>query len=309
LGRLRAILWNTYREAVRARILLGLFALALATDGYAVIVGQYAARNASRVVSDLGAASLSLYALVASIVLGATSLHRELELKTLFPILARPVHRAEYLVGKYFGFLLTVAVFVAGNAGVLLLLLSLVGDGEALLGVLGAVGVIVLCFTLAWFVPRLRTALPAVGALLLLGTTFFLSRGLPVDRRIVLGAGVLTLFEVAIVLAVAQLFSAFSRPFLTAVFSVGIIVVGRSADTLARLPAKVFGEPMHQLGVVLSHVFPNLMVYVPPRAILSGESADVAAMDYYLLAGGQAFAWSVGLLAAACLIFRKRDFL
>ena len=95
LARVLVIALNTYREAVRARILHGLFALALATMGYALVVGAYTSKNQLRVVSDLGAASISLYAIVVAIVLGATSLYRELELKTLFPILARPVSRAE----------------------------------------------------------------------------------------------------------------------------------------------------------------------------------------------------------------------
>ena len=68
--RVWTIALNTYREAVRARILHGLFALALATTGYSLVVGQYTARNALRVVSDLGAAAVSLYAVVVAVVLG-----------------------------------------------------------------------------------------------------------------------------------------------------------------------------------------------------------------------------------------------
>src|SRR6188472_4748550 len=124
LARIFVIALNTYREAVRARILHGLFALALATTGYSLVVGAYTAKNQLRVVSDLGAAAISLYAIIVAVVLGATSLYRELELKTLFPILARPIRRSEYLVGKLFGTVLTLAVFIAMNGGVLLLALG-----------------------------------------------------------------------------------------------------------------------------------------------------------------------------------------
>src|SRR4051812_34788435 len=103
LARVAVVALNTYREAVRARILHGLFALALLTSGYSLVVGAYTAGNQLRVVSDLGAASVSLYSIIVAVVLGATSLYRELELKTLYPILARPVGRAEYLAGKYLG--------------------------------------------------------------------------------------------------------------------------------------------------------------------------------------------------------------
>ena len=57
--RVAAIAYNTYREAVRARILLGLSALALATALYSIAVGEFALKNASRVVADLGAAAIS----------------------------------------------------------------------------------------------------------------------------------------------------------------------------------------------------------------------------------------------------------
>ena len=100
ITRVAVIALNAYREAVRARILHGLFALALATAGYALVVGAYASRSRMRVVSDLGSASISLYAIAVAVVLGATSLYRELELKTIFPILARPIRRSEYLVGN-----------------------------------------------------------------------------------------------------------------------------------------------------------------------------------------------------------------
>ena len=99
--RILAVALNTYREAVRARILPGLVGLSLATALYSIAIGEFALKNSSRVVADLGAASISIYAILAAIILGATSArHRELEQKTLFPILARPIGRAEYLVGK-----------------------------------------------------------------------------------------------------------------------------------------------------------------------------------------------------------------
>src|SRR5262245_46931533 len=124
LARVGAVAYNSYREAVRARVLHGLFGLAILTAGYALIVGASASQSQMRVVSDLGAASISLYSVIVAIVLGATSLYRELEQKTIFPILARPIRRSEYLVGKLFGAVLTLGVFIAANAGALLFALA-----------------------------------------------------------------------------------------------------------------------------------------------------------------------------------------
>ncbi len=125
LARVLAIALNTYREAVRARLLLGVFALGLATCAYSIVVASLSLHNELRVIADLGSASLSLYAVLVAIVLGSTSLYRELEYKTIFPILSRPIRRWEYLVGKYLGTLLTIGVFVAIETAAVLALLAI----------------------------------------------------------------------------------------------------------------------------------------------------------------------------------------
>jgi ABC-type transport system involved in multi-copper enzyme maturation permease subunit len=126
-ARIGAVALNAYREAVRARVLYGLLGVALATTAYSMVVGTLSLHQETRVVADLGTASISLYAVVVAIVLGATSLHRELELKTLFPILTRKLRRHEYLVGKYVGAVATLAVFVAIDAAAVLAVLAAEG--------------------------------------------------------------------------------------------------------------------------------------------------------------------------------------
>ncbi len=309
LTRIAVIAFNTYRESVRARILHGLFAAALAAAAYSLVVGAYALNARLRVVSDLGAASTSLFAVVVAIVIGATSLYRELELKTIFPILARPVRRGEYLVGKTLGTVLTLGVFVAANSGLLLLALSaMAGRSLPLIALLLLLALVAL-MAIAWRVPRSRTWLPLVFSLLVLAAGVGFSGVAPDERRVVVGSAALVLCEVAIVTSLATLFSAFSSPFLTAIFTLGLFIVGRSADTLATLPAKVFGEVIHGAGSLLSKVVPNLMIYQPPRALLTGEAAGVELGGYLLGALIHALGWSVLLLGAATLIFRRRDFL
>jgi ABC-type transport system involved in multi-copper enzyme maturation permease subunit len=309
LTRVFVIALNTYREAVRARILLGLFALALATDAYALIVGAYAIRAQLRVVSDLGAASTSLYAIVVAVVLGATSLYRELELKTIFPILARPIRRSEYLIGKLCGTVLTLFVFITANAGMLLIALGVLSHASWLrVSVVAAVLSTVTGWS-AWKLPRARTYLPLAVALVLFVSGFFLASGAIDDRRVVVGSALLTLCEVLVIASIATLFSAFSSPFLTAVFTLAVFVVGRSADTLAKLPARLFGAGIHALGAGLAKVVPNLMWYVPPRPLLTGEAGGESLGTHVLLAAGYAACWAVALLTVASFVFRRRDFL
>jgi Cu-processing system permease protein len=309
LARINVIALNTYREAVRARVLHGLFALAIATAGYSLVVGAFALNSSLRVVSDLGAASISIYGIVVAVVLGATSLYRELELKTIFPILARPIRRSEYLVGKFLGTVLTLAVFIAANSGVLLLALG-VASGRGVAAPVGiALGATVVVGVLAYRLARVRSYLPIPWAFLILCAGVYFAGGAPDDRRVVLGSALLTLSEVALVTAIATLFSSFSSPFLSAVFTFGLFVVGRSADTLARLPARIFGSGLAGLGALLAKLVPNLMLYVPPRPLLTGEASGPSLGAYLGMAALHSLAWSVLLLACASILFRRRDFL
>jgi ABC-type transport system involved in multi-copper enzyme maturation permease subunit len=242
-------------------------------------------------------------------VLGATSLYRELELKTIFPILARPIRRSEYLLGKYLGTVLTLAVFIAANSGVLLLALGAQAGRPVALPMSIAVAATLVAIALAFRFARARTYLPIPWAALVLLAGAYLAGGAPDDRRVVLGSALLTLSEVALVTAIATLFSSFSSPFLSAIFTFGLFVVGRSADTLARLPARIFGESLASAGALLAKLVPNLMLYVPPRPLLTGEASGPSLVSYLGMAVLHSVAWSVLLLACASLLFRRRDFL
>jgi hypothetical protein len=71
----------------------------------------------------------------------------------------------------------------------------------------------------------------------------------------------------------------------------------------------VFGATIQWIGEMLAKVVPNLMLYVPPRSLLTGEQAGVRLGDYLMRASLHALLWAIGLLALASLIFRRRDFL
>ena len=309
LRRVLAIALNTYRESVRARILLGLVGVAFAAALYSIIVGAYTLTNAPRVVSNIGAASLSLFSVAVTIVIGATSLHRELEQKTIFPILARPIGRSEYLAGKLLGTVLTLATFIMADAGLVLFLGAGLG-GRPIGLVLGVAGGLVAALAIAmvkW--PAARTYGPVPWAVLVLLAGAWLCGSAPDERRVVLGSAALTLIEVTVVAAVVLLFSSFSTPFVSALLALGVFIVGRNADMLPRLPVKMFGQAIHDAGVLLAKVVPNLQIYVPPRPLLTGEALNANLPEYFghaLLHGG---AWTLGLFATASFLFKRRDFL
>ncbi|WP_437588831.1 ABC transporter permease [Sorangium sp. So ce1000] len=308
-GRISAIALNTYRESLRARILIGLAGVAFAVAFYSIIVGAYTLRNGARVVSDLGVASISLFGIAVAVIIGATSLYRELEQKTIFPILARPLRRGEYLVGKYLGTLLTLAVFILADAG-LVLLISAVLAGRSLGLVAGAGAASLAALGLAaWRSPPLRTYgfIPWAAVFLVLGA--LLADGAPTERRVVLAGSALAFLEVGVVAAVATLFSSFSTPFLSSLLTLGVFLIGRNADSLARLPVKYFGPQISAGAHAFSKVVPNLQIYVPPRPLLAGEVADANLLVYLGWAAITCAGWALALLAVASFVFKKRDFL
>jgi ABC-type transport system involved in multi-copper enzyme maturation permease subunit len=308
LARIGAVAFNAYREAVRARVLYGLLGVALATTAYSLVVGTLSLHQETRVVADLGAASISLYAVAVAVVLGATSLHRELELKTLFPILTRRLRRHEYLVGKYLGAVATLGVFVAIDAAAVLAILA--GEGGASLPVLGGAvaGLLAVLGLALWRAGRARVYVLMPWSIVALVTTALIAAPVPNERRMVLASAALTLCEVGIVSAIATLFSSFSSPFLTALFTLGVFALGRSADGLAHIPPRSFGETVHSVCAGIAHVVPNLHVYVPARSLLLGEVPEAPVWPFVLSAAEQALFYSALLLTVSALVFRKRDF-
>jgi ABC-type transport system involved in multi-copper enzyme maturation permease subunit len=307
-GRVSAIAMNTYREAVRAKVLVGLLALALATSGYSLVVAAMSIRQEMRIVADLGAASISLYAVLVSVILGATSLYRELELKTIFPILTRRLRRHEYVVGKYLGIFTTLLVFVALDGATVLTILALQSKQHVglTLGVLGAMAAVLIAVLV--FAARARVFAVLPWSLCLFAAAAFLADGAGGERQIVVVSAALTLAEVAIVGAVAMVFSSFSSPFLTAIFTVFVFVIGRSADILGNIPERIFGSAVRSAGVALARVVPNLNVYVPPRPLLLGQLATVPLAGYVASAWLNAVLYTVVLLTLSAVVFRRRDF-
>ena len=308
LGRVFAIAMNTYREAVRARVLFGLLAAALAITAYSLVIATMSIRDEMRIVADLGSAGISLFSILVAIILGATSLYRELELKTVFPILTRRLRRHEYIVGKYLGILAVLVAFIAiDGASVLAILVVqskqnvslMLGVGGALLVGLG-IGLVV--------AKRTRVFLVLPWSLVAFAAMAFIASGAQGERQLVVVSACLALAEVAIVAAIATLFSSFSSPFLTAIFTVMVFLIGRSADTLGNLPERLFGHGVHVAGVVLAHVFPNLNLYVPARPVLLGEVPSIDLAAYVAGAWANAALYAVVLLVLSSVVFRRRDF-
>ncbi|HLW84442.1 MAG TPA: ABC transporter permease [Candidatus Sulfotelmatobacter sp.] len=101
---------NTFREAVRDRVLYNLIAFAVLLSGSAILVGQISIDIERLVVINLGLTAVSLFGVVIAIFIGIGLVSKEIEKRTLYTVLSRPVRRWEFIVGKYFGLAGTLVV-------------------------------------------------------------------------------------------------------------------------------------------------------------------------------------------------------
>jgi Cu-processing system permease protein len=101
---------NTFREAVRDRVLYNLIAFALLLSGAAVLVGQISIDIERLVVVNLGLTAVSLFGVVIAIFIGIGLVSKEIDKRTLYTVLSRPVSRWQFIVGKFFGLAGTLVV-------------------------------------------------------------------------------------------------------------------------------------------------------------------------------------------------------
>lgn len=108
--RIAHIAANTFREAVRDRVLYNLIAFALLMSAAAVLVGQISIGIERLVVVNLGLTAVSLFGVIIAIIIGVSLVSKEIEKRTLYTVLSRPVGRWEFIVGKFVGLAGTLVV-------------------------------------------------------------------------------------------------------------------------------------------------------------------------------------------------------
>lgn len=125
MTRTLAIAANTLRETLRERLMYNLVAFAIVLIGGSLTISQLTLGEQFRIIADVGTGATQLFATLIAVFLGVALVARELDRRTAYAVLARPVSRAGFLAGKYLGLLgalaLNVAVMAAATAAVLAL--------------------------------------------------------------------------------------------------------------------------------------------------------------------------------------------
>jgi Cu-processing system permease protein len=307
LARIYAIAINTFREAVRDRVLYGVLGFACAVLFFTLAIAELSVHEQARVVQDVGLASISLFSVIVAMFLGSSLLYKEIERKTLYVILPKPVQRAEFLLGKYFGIFLTAFVFVALMGALQLWITAVQANAKPALVLAVLLGLLILLgVLLVW--ARDRTAVLVPYSLVAVAVCALLATQSEATVEPILAQLFLCAIEVLVLAAVALLFSSFSTPFLTGAFTMGVWLLGRSADDMATMKSKQLAAPIRKLLHVLAEIVPNLHLYMPGRSLLAGQG-KIGLWLYVGQVTTYGLLYAALLLFFAAMIFRRRDFI
>jgi ABC-type transport system involved in multi-copper enzyme maturation permease subunit len=265
---MRAISWialNVFRESVRDKVLYNLVLFAVLLIGASYFIGQLTAGQDVKIIKDLGLAATSVFGLFIAVFIGIGLVSKEVEKRSVYSLLAKPIERYQLLLGKYLGLVLTLAVNLSVMAGALYAVLAgmvWVGGSET-----------------ARALER-----PAVDPFLL-------------------EAVALTFVELAVVTALALFFSTFSTPILSAAFTFGLFIAGRFSADLRDFRQVVDAPFAGFLAQAFYWVLPNLAPYDIRAQVVHGQ--PVTAGYFTLVAAYGALYVAAILLAAVFIFSRR----
>ena len=257
LHRTLAIARNAFREAVRDRVLYNLVLFVLLLIGGAIFLGELSAGQEVKIIIDLGLSAMLLFGAFIAIFVGVGLVYKEIERRTLYAILSKPIGRGQFLLGKYLGLCLTLLINVV-----------IMGIGVSL----------ALLYIHRGWDPLMLRIWPAI---------------------------LLIYFELMILTGVALLFSSFSSPALSALMTFFVFIIGHFSGDLKSLANSSSSAAARLLFRALYYLLPNLTHYSVITPAAHGVVPDAGSIG---LAAAYAVVYSFVLLAAATLIFSRRNF-
>ena len=228
-----AIAVNVFRESVRDKILYNLVLFAVLLMGASYLLGQLTAGQDVKIIKDLGLAATSLFGVFIAVFIGIGLVSKEVERRSIYSLLSKPIRRSQLIVGKYAGLVLTLTVNVAVMAA-------------AHYGVLAY---------MSWHAP------PAMVA----------SWEAPALDPALLKAVYLILVELTLVTAIAMFFSTFSTPMLSAALTFALYVVGHFSADLRNFQDVVDSPAAARLARGLYWVLPNLSQFDVKAAVVHAQ--------------------------------------
>jgi Cu-processing system permease protein len=264
---IRHIAVNVFKESVRDKVLYSIVAFAVILIGASYLLGQLTAGQDLKIIKDLGLASIATFGLMMSVFIGIGLVWKEVERRSVYGLLSKPMSRSQFVLGKYFGLMLTLLV----NVGVMTI---------AFYAVLAYEG---------WAAdPVNRLAWPAP----------------PTDPALLMAIG-LIMIELMLVTALALFFSTFSSPYLSAVLTFGLWVVGHFNADLRNFENVVPSRAAALFARTLYYLLPNFDAFDIKTQVVQGQPVAAGYVAVTALYGA---VYLTLLLVGAVAIFSRRDF-
>jgi ABC-type transport system involved in multi-copper enzyme maturation permease subunit len=263
----RSVAGAVFRESVRDRVFYNLVFFAVLLVGASILIGQLTAGQDVKIIKDLGLSATSLFGVFIAIFVGIHLVSKEVERRSVYPLFAKPIRRSEFIVGKYLGMLLTLLVNVIVMTIALYAVLFYLAHG------------VPANVQAAWDAPALDPAL--------------------------LDAIALIYVDLAVVTAVALFFSSYSSPMLSAVFTLGVYVVGQFNADLKHFDQVVHSPAAAAVAKACYYVLPDFARFDVKLAVVHGVPVSVS---YVALTAAYGAIYIAALLFGAMVIFSRRDF-
>src|SRR5262249_10045841 len=209
-----AVALNTFREAVRDRVLYNLVFFALLMIAAAIIVGQVSIGIEEVVIVSLGLSAISFIGLLIAVFIGVGLVYQEMDKRTLYALLVKPVRRWEFILGKFAGLVLTLTVNTAAMAA----------------------GLLAAMLYLEHTMPPGSTTLGYASVLV---AVYFIS------------------LKLALVVALALLFSSATTPLLSILYTAGLYIAGNFIQQMRTLRTDLMSPALATFMRRLSYGLPN----------------------------------------------------
>jgi hypothetical protein len=248
-----ALAINTFREAIRDKVLYSLIFFAVLMIGLSVILDNLTIGEPTKIIKDFGLASIEIFGVLIAIFVGIGLVYKEMERKTIYNILSKPIHRYQFIIGKYLGIVLTLLVEVLTMS--------------------------ISFFTILYFYEGKITValLPAIGMIFL---------------------------ALMIITAFALLFSSFSTPILSGLFTLSFFIIGHLTPELLELGKKADSQTLRYVTEALYYIFPNLEYFN-----IKGQVVHHLPLEkgYLFFASLYGLFYTLIILLLSMVIFQNRD--
>ncbi|MCX7011303.1 MAG: ABC transporter permease [Candidatus Sumerlaeota bacterium] len=308
-----AIAWNTFREAVRSRILYLILIFALLLMASSGIVRDLSIAAHDRVVRDFGLLCINLFGLAVAILVGIGSVYNELDKKSIYTIVSKPIARWQFLLGKYFGLLLTIYVIIFIMTVFFLMVLNYqdMTSEDALIQMMKERG-------LTELTTGVHLRHDAASAVKAAGKGFLNLVGVDLigSTRHITTIVLLTALELAVVTAFAILYSSFSTPTLSAIFTLLTFVAGRLNESIWEYSQQILtgqaGAGVATVGGIVKHWLVVLAYMVTPNLgafrVNTLDLADGAPLSIPWFTVPYGVLYAAMVLSLSIMIFRSRNF-